>query len=72
MKHILKKIRNMENFDLKGFAKGKTLAQGEFTSPEHLDPLWDPRQTCLPGSRQEENAYPGYRATAHRSLYGRS
>ena len=23
MKHILKKIHNMENFDLKGFAKGK-------------------------------------------------
>ena len=56
----------------KRFAKGKTLAQGEFTSPEHLDPLWDPRQTCLPGSRQEENAYPGHRPAAHRSLHGRS
>ncbi len=37
----------------KRFAGGKTLAQGEFISPEHLRAP-GPRQTCLLGSRQEE------------------
>ena len=38
----------------KRFAGGKTLAQGEFISPEHLERPRVPRQTCLLGIRQEE------------------
>lgn len=71
-KHLTGLLAGSAFAPYKRFTTGKTLAQGEFTSPEHLDPLWDPRQTCLPGSRQEENAYPGHRPAAHRSLHGRS
>ena len=38
----------------KRFAGGKTLPQGEFISPEHLESPRVPRQTCLLGIRQEE------------------
>ena len=38
----------------KRFAGGKSLAQGEFISPEHLERPRVPRQTWLLGIRQEE------------------